>query len=274
MKQRVNEAVQSIKDKININPSVGIILGSGLGSIADILTDTMEIEYGQIPHFPVSTVKGHAGKMVFGYHEGVPIVVLQGRFHYYEGYSLQQIVFPIYVLYGLGIKTLIITNAAGGINPQFRPGDLMIIKDHLNLLGDNPLIGQQRISERFIDMSHAYSHYLIDKCISVAKTLGIYIHQGVYACMTGPSYETPAEIKMLKVLGADAVGMSTVPEVIAARQCGMEILAISCITNMAAGVTDKLLNHEEVIKVAKTAEDKLEKLLCHIIKENYHYESL
>jgi len=273
MKRQVEEAIQTIRAKISFNPVIGVILGSGLGSLADMLTDSIQIEYDRIPGFPVSTVKGHAGKMVFGWYEKVPIVIMQGRFHYYEGYSLHQIVFPIYVLNALGVKTLIITNSAGGINRKFKPGDLMIIRDHINLLGDNPLIGLREIGERFIDLTSAYSPILINKCLKTAKALDISIQQGVYACMTGPSYETPAEIKMLSILGADAVGMSTVPEVIAARQCNMEVLAISCITNMAAGISDSLVSHEEVVRMASAAVKKLAILIGHMIKES-RYEGI
>jgi len=266
MKQQVEKAIQSIEDKINLNPIIGIILGSGLGNLASILTDTSEMEYRKIPGFPVPTVEGHAGKMIFGRYKEKTIVIMQGRIHYYEGYSLQQVVFPIYVLNALGVKTLIVTNSAGAINRNFKPGDLMIIKDHINLLGNNPLIGQQQMGQRFIDLSHAYSPVLIDRCLKAAEALGISINQGVYACMTGPSYETPAEIKMLSILGADAVGMSTVPEVITARQCNMEVLAISCITNMAAGISDNSLNHEEVMQKARAAGERLAMLIGHVIK--------
>lgn len=266
MRNKVEEAVKAIENQLKLRPTVGLILGSGLGGIVDLIKNPIEIGFDSIPHFPVSTVKGHAGKLVFGELEGVPVAVMQGRIHYYEGYDLKQVVFPVYVLKQLGIKNLIVTNAAGGINNEFESGDLMLINDHINLLGDNPLIGPEEMGPRFIDMSRAYSPELIEIAKRAGKALGITFREGVYACMNGPSYETPAEIRMLKIIGADAVGMSTVPEVIVARQCEMKVLAISCITNMAAGISPHVLSHEEVMEGAKKSEKMLEKLLREIVK--------
>lgn len=267
MKKMIEEAVNAIKIRLNLRPAIGLILGSGLGGIVDLIKDSIEISFSDIPNFPVSTVGGHAGKLVFGKIEGVTAAVMQGRIHYYEGYDLKKVVFPVYVLNQLGIKNLIITNAAGGINNDFKPGDLMIIYDHINLLGNNPLIGPEDMGPRFVDMSQAYSPELREIAKSAAKNLNLPLREGVYACLTGPSYETPAEIRMLKTIGADAVGMSTVPEVIIARQCGMKVLAISCITNMAAGINPHELSHEEVIEVAKKSEEMLAMLLKEIIKQ-------
>ncbi|MCR4430698.1 MAG: purine-nucleoside phosphorylase [Tepidanaerobacteraceae bacterium] len=262
----IEEAVNAIKIRLNLRPDIGLILGSGLGGIVDLIKDSIEINFCDIPNFPVSTVSGHAGKLVFGKIEGVTAAVMQGRIHYYEGYNLKKVVFPVYVLNQLGIKNLIITNASGGINNDFKPGDLMIICDHINLLGNNPLIGPEDMGPRFVDMSQAYSPELREIAKSAAQSLNLPLREGVYACLTGPSYETPAEIRMLKTIGADAVGMSTVPEVIIARQCGMKVLAISCITNMAAGIYPHELSHKEVIEVAKKSEEMLAMLLKEIIK--------
>ena len=254
MVKKVEETVSFLRGYVNNDPEILLILGSGLGNFAKIVENKTEISYNEIPNFPVSTVEGHEGKLIFGKLGKTHIVIMNGRFHYYEGYSLKQVVFPIYVLNSLGSKTLIVTNAAGGINRDFKPADLMIIKDHINLLGDNPLIGQKQLCKRFIDMTNAYNSNLIKLTKNVAKQKGISIKEGVYACLSGPSYETPAEINMLSIIGADAVGMSTVPEVIAARHCSMDVLGISCITNMAAGISDNLLSHEEVMQNAKKQE--------------------
>ncbi|HHW02685.1 MAG TPA: purine-nucleoside phosphorylase [Thermoanaerobacterales bacterium] len=268
MRNKVEEAAKAIENRLMaMRPAVGLILGSGLGGIVESIKNPVVIGFDSIPHFPVSTVKGHAGRMIFGKMEEVPVAAMQGRIHYYEGYDLKQVVFPVYVLKRLGIKKLIVTNAAGGINNEFEPGDLMLINDHINLLGDNPLIGQEEMGPRFIDMSRAYSPELIEIAKRKGNMLGIKLREGVYACMTGPSYETPAEIRMLKAIGADAVGMSTVPEVIAARQCEIKVLAVSCITNMAAGISPHVLSHEEVLEGARKSEKNLERLLKEVVKE-------
>ncbi|MFW5985993.1 MAG: purine-nucleoside phosphorylase [Halanaerobiales bacterium] len=253
MIELINGSAEFIRGKTDIEPEKGLILGSGLGVLADEIKERIEVPYQEIPDFPVSTVKGHNGQFVVGKLEGVPVVAMQGRFHYYEGYSLQQIILPVRVMKKLGIDTIIITNAAGGINRSFNPGDFMIISDHINLMGDNPLRGRNldEFGPRFPDMSEAYDRELIKLAERVAAAQGIIIRKGVYAAMTGPSFETPAEIRYLAGNGADAVGMSTVPEVIAARHLGITVLGISCITNMAAGILPQPLSHEEVIETTE-----------------------
>lgn len=264
-----NLAAKYIEKRIAITPKIGLILGSGLGELADLMTNSTVIEYKSIPHFPVSTVRGHEGRFVIGRLADKDIIAMQGRFHYYEGYRPDQIALPVRVMAKLGVETLIITNAAGGINPEFKPGDLMIIRDHINLSGINPLRGKndERLGPRFPDMTNAYEPKLRKILSSVALELDIPIHEGVYAIMLGPSYETPAEIKMLRFIGADAVGMSTVPEVISAVHCGMEVVGISCITNMAAGVLDKPLSHRDVVHTADKATDSLKDLIIGFVKQ-------
>lgn len=248
-------------------PEIGLILGSGLGDLADRLADASAIPYGQIPHFPVSTVEGHAGKLVVGKLNGRVVAAMQGRFHYYEGYSMQEVVFPVRVMRALGISTLIATNACGGMNPAFKPGDLMIIKDHLNLTGANPLIGpnEPALGPRFPDMSRAYTPELVALAQATASKLGIAIQSGVYAGISGPAYMTPAELSMLRLLGGDALGMSTVPEVIAAAHMGMRTLGISCVTDMAIGEQLEPLTHEQVIEVANRTKPLFEKLVMEIV---------
>ncbi len=267
--KKILESKEYIEKKLIKKPRIGLILGSGLGVLGDEVEDRIEIEYSQIPYFPVSTVEGHKGRFVFGELEGADVAVMQGRFHFYEGYSMPKIVFPVWVMKALGIEKLIVTNAAGGINTSFNAGDLMIIKNHINYTGINPLIGENldEFGPRFPDMSSAYSIRMIDIAKECSKKYGIRIKEGVYIFMSGPSYETPAEIRAARILGADAVGMSTVPEVIAARHAGMEILGISCITNMAAGVLDRPLSHEEVISTAETVKYTFIKLVKSIVKE-------
>jgi len=263
----IRKAASFITARINEVPDTAIVLGSGLGSLADKMQDKIEITYPEIPHFPVSTVIGHAGKLIYGKLEGKLIICLAGRFHYYEGYSMKEIAFYVRVLKVLGIKKLILTNAAGGVNEGFAPGDLMLISDHIKFFDDSPLRGKNfdLFGPRFNDMSAVYSEELINLAKSVANEHEILVKEGVYAFMPGPSYETPAEIRMLRVLGADAVGMSTVPEVITAAHCGMEIIAISCITNMAAGILKQKLSHEEVFETAKATEEKFTKLIKGIL---------
>ena len=219
---------------------------------AEQLTDAVQIPYGDIPHFPVSTVAGHKGQFVVGKLEGREVLCMQGRFHYYEGYDLKQVTLPVRVMKLLGIGTLIVTNAAGGINTGFRPGNLMLIEDHLNLTGENPLIGEslETFGERFFDMTVAYDREYRTLAENLAAELDIPLQKGVYARLTGPNYETPAEIRYLRTIGADAVGMSTVPEVLVARHCGLRVCGISCITNLAAGMGEGLLSHEEVKETA------------------------
>ena len=235
--RQVQEAAAYIKEKLNgRKPEIAITLGSGLGDLAEQLTDAIQIPYGDIPHFPVSTVAGHKGQFVVGKLEGREVLCMQGRFHYYEGYDLKQVTLPVRVMKLLGIGTLIVTNAAGGINTGFRPGNLMLIEDHLNLTGENPLIGEnlEAFGERFFDMTVAYDREYRTLAENLAAELDIPLQKGVYAWLTGPNYETPAEIRYLRTIGADAVGMSTVPEVLVARHCGLRVCGISCITNLAA----------------------------------------
>ncbi len=251
--RQVQEAAAYIKEKLGGRaPEIAITLGSGLGNLADHLVDAVQIPYGEIPHFPVSTVAGHKGQFVVGKLEGREVLCMQGRFHYYEGYDLKQVTLPVRVMKLLGISTLIVTNAAGGINTGFRPGNLMLIEDHLNLTGENPLIGEnlEVFGDRFFDMTVAYDVEYRALAEQLAAELNIPLQKGVYAWLTGPNYETPAEICYLRAIGADAVGMSTVPEVLVARHSGLRVCGISCITNLAAGMGDGLLSHEEVKETA------------------------
>ncbi|MGG3450084.1 purine-nucleoside phosphorylase [Domibacillus aminovorans] len=249
----IEEAAQYLTEKLDNKPEIGMILGSGLGVLADEVEQAMSIPYEEIPHFPVSTVEGHTGELVIGTLSGKTVAAMKGRFHYYEGYSFEQVTFPVRVMKELGIETIIVTNAAGGVNESFKPGDLMLIADHLNLMGGNPLIGKNdhRLGVRFPDMSEAYSRELRSLAKEAAAKIGISVWEGVYAGNTGPAYETPAEVRMARVLGADAVGMSTVPEVIAARHGGMKVLGISCISNMASGILNQPLTHDEVIETTE-----------------------
>jgi purine-nucleoside phosphorylase len=268
LKRRLEDSIGVINQvKGDFQPRVGLILGSGLGSLAEEITAKIVVPYKDIPHFPVSTVEGHAGQLVFGMLGKAPVMACQGRFHYYEGYTLSEVTYSVRVMQQLGIKILIVTNAAGGINKSFKPGDLMLISDHINLMGDNPLRGKNNpeMGPRFPDMSEAYSQKLGLLAQSAAAELGINLQTGVYAGVFGPSYETPAEIRYLRTIGADAVGMSTVPEVIVANHGGMEVLGISCITNMAAGVLDRKLNHDEVIETAEKVRVKFSGLIKRIL---------
>jgi purine-nucleoside phosphorylase len=261
--QKIREAVQTIQARTPIVPQVGVILGSGLGGIAQAAEDAVIIPYTEIPWFHGTSVEGHSGYMVIGRYKGVPTVFLSGRFHYYEGYPMEEVVFPTRAVCGLGIHTLILTNAAGGINTRFRNADLMIIEDHLNLMGDNPLKGPNlaQLGPRFPDLSEAYARSCVEVFKQCADEIGMPIHTGVYAGLLGPTYETPAEVRMLRTLGADAVGMSTVPESIAANHLGVRVAGVSCITNLAAGLSPRKLTHEEVIENSRTAAEKLAKLL-------------
>jgi purine-nucleoside phosphorylase len=266
--EKIQESAKYIGSKINIKPQIGLILGSGLGVLGDEVENPTIIKYNEIPNFPVSTVEGHAGQLVIGKLEGKDVVVMQGRFHFYEGYPMQDVTFPVRVMKSLGVETIIVTNAAGGSNESFTPGDLMIITDHINFGGNNPLIGpnDNRLGVRFPDMSKAYTPELIDLARNTANELGIKIKEGVYMFLTGPTYETPAEIKMAQKLGADAVGMSTVPEVIVASHSQLKVLGISCITNMAAGILDQPLNHEEVIETTQKVQKEFLSLVKTTIK--------
>ncbi|MCO1600001.1 purine-nucleoside phosphorylase [Desulfosporosinus nitroreducens] len=255
---KLAEARSYLIERVPSPPELGIILGSGLGAFADLVKDKVTISYKDIPHFPVSTVEGHAGKLVFGKVEDRSVVVMQGRFHYYEGYTMQEVTFPIRVMQVLGVNGLVVTNAAGGINPEFRPGDLILIKDHLNMMGENPLRGSNlsNLGPRFPDLSEGYNSEWRKKALAIVQEHEIHPHEGVYAAMSGPSYETPAEIRHLRVIGADMVGMSTVPEVIVANHGGMKVLGISCVTNMAAGILPQKLSHTEVMETAERVEKK------------------
>ena len=251
--EKAQESAQFIGQRTKLRPRIALVLGSGLGAFAESLKDSTIIPYKDIPHFPVSTAVGHAGRLVVGKSAGVAVAAMQGRAHYYEGYAIQQVVFPTRVLKLFGVKTLLLTNAAGGINRRMRQGGLMLIRDHLNLQGTNPLLGpnDERFGPRFPDMTEAYSKKLRDIARKMARRQKLRLYEGVYAALHGPSYETPAEIRALARLGADAVGMSTVPEVIAANHMGMQALAISCVTNMAAGLSKKKLSHDEVLETGE-----------------------
>ncbi|CAA7602089.1 purine-nucleoside phosphorylase [Acididesulfobacillus acetoxydans] len=265
---QINEAKEFVRRKISQVPELGIILGSGLGPLAEVVENRTEIPYREIPNFPVSTVEGHAGQAVFGRLQGKEVVVMQGRFHYYEGYSMREVTLPVRVMQVLGVKGLIVTNAAGGINAAYKPGDLVLIKDHINLLGDNPLRGANLddLGLRFPDLSEGYDREWRKKALQVAGETGVRLEEGVYAAMLGPSYETPAEIRFLRTIGADLVGMSTVPEVIAANHGGMRVLGISCVTNMAAGVLPQKLSHLEVMETAERIEKEFVSLVQKIIR--------
>jgi len=250
---KIEQAKSLIESKIQGKPTIGLVLGSGLGVLAEEIEQPVVIPYHEIPHFTISTVVGHKGQLVIGQLRGKQVVAMQGRFHYYEGHGLDAVTFPIRVMKAIGVETIIVTNAAGGINTAYRPGDLMLIKDHLNLTYRNPLIGpnDDSLGVRFPDMSEAYSKRLRALAKKVALEQGISLQEGVYAGLLGPSYETPAEIRMLRMLGGDAVGMSTVPEVIVARHMNVEVLGISCISNAAAGILEQPLSHEEVMETTE-----------------------
>lgn len=264
---KIKASIDSISSKTKFSPKVGLILGSGLGSLAEKINNPTIIKYEDILGFPRSTVEGHAGQLVIGELAGKVVVAMQGRFHYYEGYPLEDVTFPIRVMIGLGIESLIVTNAAGGVNIDFTPGDLMIITDHINFTGKNPLIGENLngLGPRFVDMSKAYDREYIDIAKEVGKKLGLNLKEGVYMWLTGPTYETPAEVRLARILGADAVGMSTVPEVIVANHQKINVLGISCITNMASGILDQPLNHEEVVETSMRVKDNFEKLIVEVL---------
>lgn len=265
----MEETIKYIKGKTdNFVPQIGIILGSGLGELADEYCD-IAIPYNDIPNFIKSTVKGHKGRLVFAEIAGKKVVMMQGRNHFYEGHSMQEITYPVKVMKKLGVKTIILTNAAGGVNPDFKAGDLMLITDHINFMGANPLVGKNddTLGERFPDMTQIYRKNLINLSKKCAENLGISLKEGVYLANSGPSYETPAEIRMARILGADAVGMSTVPEAIVANYCGLEVLGISCISNSASTDGGEKLSHEEVIKAADAVKQKFKSLVVKIVSE-------
>ncbi len=267
--EKVLNCYRCIREKVDFVPKVAIVLGSGLGDYAENIKVEAELSYSDIDGFPVSTVPGHAGKFIFGYVDEVPVVCMKGRVHYYEGYAMSDVVLPIRLMKMMGAEILFLSNAAGGVNTEFNPGDLMLIKDHIALFTPNPLLGANvdELGTRFPDMSNVYDKDLQQIIRDTAKENGITIQEGVYTYLTGPSYESPADIRALRVLGTDAVGMSTVPEAIAANHCGLKICGISCITNMAAGVLDQPLNHAEVQETADKSAKFFQKLVTEFVKK-------
>ena len=265
---RLDAAVAEIQKRTSVVPQVGVVLGSGLGPLVDAIEPDVRIPYAEIPGFSESTVEGHEGALIVGHVGGVPVVAMSGRLHLYEGYTLDQVVFPVRVLVRLGAGIVVLTNAAGGIHPQFRTQDIMVINDQLNLTGQNPLIGANppALGLRFPDMTHAYDAALRARIHRTAEEQGLTLKDGVYAGLPGPSYETPAEIRMLRTLGADAVGMSTVNEVIAVRHMGARVLGLSAITNLAAGLSSSELTHEEVAVAARAIQDRLTRLVAETIQ--------
>jgi len=272
MLQQIQETKSFLDSRTNIKPKVGIVLGTGLGNLSTEIKIEDAIPYSEIPNFPVSTVEGHQGQLVFGTLNGVPVVAMQGRFHYYEGYSLKECTFPIRIMQALGIDNLFLSNASGGVNPNFEIGDIMLITDHINLLPDNPLRGKNidELGPRFPDMSEPYSKELNKLTLSIASENNIKIQQGVYAVLSGPTFETPAEYKMMHIIGADTVGMSTVPEVIVANHMGLPCMAMSIITDL--GVEGKIveISHEEVQEVAQKAEPKMTLIIKELLNKIYN----
>lgn len=267
MLQKINESAAFIKSKINTVPAIAIVLGSGLGNLSEKVNVNLEISYKDIPNFPISTVQGHKGSLIFGELNGVNVMVMNGRFHYYEGWKMEEVVFPIRVMHALGINKVILSNAAGGMNPSFQIGDVMVIKDHINLFGNNPLMGKNydELGPRFPSMNEAYAHKFIKLAFDVAKKHNIPLQKGVYVGVTGPCFETPAEYRAFYTLGGDAVGMSTVPECIAARHMGMEVFALSVITDLGVIGQVEEASHEEVLAAAETAGPKMVKLVSEML---------
>ena len=265
MLEKIKKTADFLKERMHTQPETAIILGTGLGSLANEITEKYEIKYEEIPNFPVSTVEGHSGKLIFGKLGNKDIMAMQGRFHYYGGYSMQEVTFPVRVMKELGIKTLFVSNASGGTNPAFEIGDLMIITDHINYFPEHPLRGKNLYGDRFPDMSEAYSKELIQKALQIAKEKGIKVQQGVYVGTQGPTFETPAEYKLFRIFGADAVGMSTVPEVIVANHCKIKVFGISVITDL--GVEGKIVevSHEEVQIAADAAQPKMTTIMRELI---------
>ena len=264
--------VRAVREVTDFTPEIGIVLGSGLGDFARLVDRKAEVSYASLPGFPVSTVAGHAGKLIFGYVRSVPVVVMQGRVHYYEGYSMEQVVAPIRLMGLLGAKKLLLTNAAGGVNTSFTPGDLMLITDHISAFVPSPLRGEnpQELGPRFPDMSRVYDKEMGRAVLEAGEKLGESLQQGVYLQWQGPNYETPSEIRMFRTLGADAVGMSTVCEAIAARHMGLRVCAVSCITNMACGILPQPLSHEEVQQTANRVKDKFQALVLESLESFHH----
>ncbi|WP_026700208.1 purine-nucleoside phosphorylase [Salibacterium aidingense] len=264
---KVREAAAYLKDQTDTSPSIGLILGSGLGDLADEIQNAVRVDYESIPYFPVSTVEGHAGRLVIGELQGRQVIAMQGRFHYYEGYSMQEVTFPVRVMKELGAESLIVTNACGGMNPSFQPGDLMVIEDHINQTGTNPLLGpnDEALGPRFPDMSQAYNTELKQTAVRASESLGFSLQKGVYLGISGPTFMTAAELIMLRRLGGDVVGMSTVPEVIVANHAGLEVLGISCITDMAIGEEIEGVSHEEVMDTATKTKPRFISLVKEIL---------
>lgn len=265
---KIKASADYILKQSKYTPEIGLILGSGLGSLADSIEDAEYYNYSDIPYFPTSTVEGHKGRLVIGMLGGKQVIAMQGRFHYYEGYSMNEVTFPVRVMKLLGVSKLVVTNACGAANPDLAPGDLMVITDHINFCGTNPLIGANldEFGPRFPDMSEAYSLELRNKVLSIGENLGLNLKQGVYTMFSGPTYETPAEVRLARILGGDTVGMSTVPEVIIANHCGIKTVGISCITNMAAGILNQPLSHEEVMKTSAKVKNDFIKLMNKIVE--------
>ena len=269
MQAHFQEALDFLRDKLPAKPDVGLILGSGLGEYAESFSAPVVIPYDDIPHFPKSTVIGHKGRLIFQQFEHCALLAMQGRFHYYEGYTMEQVTFPIRIMALLGIQRLILTNAAGGVNEFFEAGNLMLIRDHINYMGTNPLIGPhvEEFGDRFPDMTYTYHPENREIFVRVARKLRIPLQQGVYMAFSGPSYETPAEIRMARILGADAVGMSTVPEAIVATQMGVKVAGVSCVTNLAAGMSGAKLAHEDVMEAANKARKNFVALIDGVLEE-------
>lgn len=265
---QISEATQFIQKQLSIEPQIGIILGTGLGSLADEIRVSLELSYADIPHFPLSTVESHSGKLLFGTLEGKSVMAMVGRFHYYEGYSMRQVTFPVRVMKRLGVQTLMVSNACGGLNPAQEVGEVMMITDHIDLFPENPLRGkhEESFGPRFPDMSDAYSSELISRALGFAKRNQIHLHRGVYAGVAGPNLETPAEYKYLRSIGADAVGMSTVPEVLVARQMGIEVFGLSAITDLGVEGKIKRITLKEVIDAAKIAEPIMSQIIRELLK--------
>ncbi|MGH7462035.1 MAG: purine-nucleoside phosphorylase [Longimicrobiales bacterium] len=261
------QAAAAVRERCSLVPQVALVLGSGLGAFADSLAGAVRIPYKEIPHFPRPTAEGHAGNLVLGQVGTATVAAMQGRVHFYEGRSARELVFPLRVLARLGVKAALLTNAAGGINPEYQQGCLVVLRDHINLQGTNPLIGsnEEKFGPRFVDMTEAYYRPYREMALREGRRLGIAIHEGVYAAVSGPSYETPAEINYMRTIGADLVGMSTVPEVIAARHMGIRCLAISCVTNLAAGISKQPLSHQEVIETGERVREQFVALLRAVI---------
>ncbi len=268
LQDKITAAAEYVLSKISLRPTIALVLGSGLGDYADTLEQSVRIPYSEIPNFPQPTVEGHTGAFVFGVKEGKQVVVAQGRVHYYEGLPMQEITLPVRVLAAIGVKTLVLTNAAGGVNLGYKPGTLMLISDHINYSGANPLIGPNldKFGPRFPDMSDLYTRNLREAIKETATARNIPLEEGVYLMYSGPNYETPAEIRAFRTLGADAVGMSTVPEALVAGHSGLQVVGVSCITNMAAGVLPVKLNHAEVVETANRVHDLFQKLIDAILQ--------